>query len=95
MKKIPMFLLMIAPYAFVKIFFDWGPSAALLLTYPSILLLNMVYPYTFEAELLREKAIILGYVSEAVEYSPLSVGFPFCAFRYGPGHSRDSFFVSA
>ncbi len=45
MKKIPMFLLMIAPYAFVKIFFDWGPSAALLLTYPSILLLNMVYPY--------------------------------------------------
>lgn len=45
MKKIPMFLLMIAPYAFVKIFFDWGPSAALLLTYPSVLLLNMVYPY--------------------------------------------------
>jgi hypothetical protein len=44
MKKIPMFLLMIAPCAFAWLFFHSGPSAALILSYLSILLLNILYP---------------------------------------------------
>ncbi len=44
MKKIPMFLLMIAPCAFAWLFFHSGPSAALILSYLSILLFNILYP---------------------------------------------------